>query len=817
MPGAIAFAVANAALAAGAGVGTALAITSTLGVGLIGVGLSIGLSYVGMLLVGKPQAPKPSDVKTNIREPTQPRFRSYGLVRVGGVVAFIGRREGRLIKVLCLGQTRINAVLEHWVDDRRVTLNASGFVSSDSDGLEKNERCQIEYRLGTEDQTFYASVTSRLPDVWSPAHKGNGMPHAAMILKQPVAEDFSKVFPNGVQTRYSQVQESSILFDPRTGVSAYSENAALIIRDFLVSPWGLRMSPDIVSIADAQWIAEANVCDELVPLKGGGSERRWRIAMTYAMNERPGDVLQRMLDACDATIFPTAEGGLTIKVGRWEAPTVVLDEDTITGISGLTRGGDVLTRFNVIRAQYTSRDHDFEEVDADPWVNEELASLYGESSKDIQIFASPSHGQTRRLMKLLDRRLNPRWRMTLTCNLGGLAVMGWRFVTVRLPEYGIDESFEVQGQPQFLMGDNSTIVGVQIEVIAMDATAYQWDATTEEGTPPPVPDGVEDDDDLAVPTGFSVTTAIRNTAGQPFTYATLKATAPAREDNFLYFEISSDGGGTWMEVPHERDSMQAEYGPLNDNVNYLGRARTITSGRSLSDPTTPSVSFSATNIKPATPVAFAAPVSGTVVSLSVRAAETDTNTRALQFRRGTLSQTFEQATLINRQLALGGDVRSFADAPPLGDWRYWATAENSAGGISDVPVGPIVVTVAEAELITNGTFATDTSWQKPTGGTISGGVFTKAAGTSGLLFGPLQAAVVAGGIYRLVYTIVSRSGGTVSPYIGGTPTTAYTTRSSAGTFSQDLQASGTPGVNFAFNFDAAAAMSIDNVSLRRVG
>lgn len=664
-----------------------------LGSAALQVGLSIGLSYLGSLLAPKPQAPKPSDVKTNIREPTQPRFRSYGLVRVGGVVAFLTAKGERFVKVVALGQGRINAVLEHWIDDNKVTIGSDGFYNGDTAGTTYDGgRLRIEYRLGDEVQAPYASVMALLPGVWTANHAGNGFPHAAVILKQPKAEKFQELFPSGANTKYSQVQESAILFDPRTGTSAYSENAALVIRDFLVSPWGLRLSPEIIAQADAQWRVEADVCDELVPLKGGGTEKRWRIAMTYALNERPGDVLQRMLDACDATIFPTAEGGLTIKVGRWEAPTVVLDEDTITGISGLTRGGDVLIRFNVIRAQYTSRGHDFEEVDADPWINEDLVSLYGESSKDIQIFASPSHGQTRRLMKLLDRRLNPRWRMTLTCNLGGLAVMGWRFIIVRLPEYGIDESFEVQGQPQFLMGENSTIVGVQIEVIAMDASGYAWDPVAEEGTPPPVPNPVDDDNDLPLPVDFSVATVNRSTVGQPFTYAILTADHPLREDHYLYFEITADGGGTWFEVPHEQNANQAEYGPLNDGVTYQARARTITTGKTLGDPTNPPVTFTTSSMPPISLATFSASLfTASSVNLSAKAAN-DTITRKIQFRRGTSSQAFSAATIIGTFVAAGNDTRTMTDTPSAGTWRYWATAVNASGVLAASPSGPVTIT-----------------------------------------------------------------------------------------------------------------------------
>lgn len=694
MPQAIAFFIANAVLVGGGTVGAA-AVASTITSAIVSIGLSVGLSYVGSLLQNKPQPPKPSDVKNNIREPTQTRTRSYGLVRVGGVVAFVGKKDEFLARAFCLGQGKINAVTEHWIDDNLVTIGSDGYYNGPTEGTTYDGgRLRIEYRLGDELQTAYATLIALLPTVWTSAHRGNGMPTAAVILKQPKAQVANKLFPNGAYTKYSQTQESAILFDPRTSTNVYSENAILCIRDYMTSPWGVRIPSTVVAAANDNWIAGANVSDQAVPLKGGGTEPRWRIGMTYAMNERPGDVLQRMLDACDGMVFPTAEGGLTVKPGQWEEPTVTIGEDEITGISGLSRGGDVLTRFNIIRAQYTSRFHDFQEVDADPWINEELVSLYGETSKDVQIFASPSHSQTRRLMKLMDRRLNPRWRATLSCNLAAMAVMGERFINVNLPLYGINETFEIQGQPQFIMGDENVIVGVQMEVISMDASAYAWDPATEEGTPPPVPDPLEDDDDMPIPVGFTVTTATRNVQGQTLTYATLKATAPTREDYYLYFEVSSDSGSTWVEAPHEQTVMQAEVGPLADGITYQGRARTISTSKKLGDPTSPAVTFSATTIAPLTPIFFSAgPASAGSVPLSAQAAN-DVNTKALQFRRGTTSQLFSAATILAPdQLANANDTRPATDTPGIGTWRYWATAKNASGGLAATPSGPIDVTV----------------------------------------------------------------------------------------------------------------------------
>jgi hypothetical protein len=75
--------------------------------------------------------------------------------------------------------------------------------------------------------------------------------------------------------------------------------------------------------------------------------------------------------------------------------------------------------------------------------------------------------------------------------------------------------------------------------------------------------------------------------------------------------------------------------------------------------------------------------------------------------------------------------------------------------------------VGSGELVTNGTFDTDTNWTKGTGWTISGGVATSATATAGSLTQPIN--LVAGRTYQVQYEITAYTSGSVIPiFIGGT-------------------------------------------------
>jgi hypothetical protein len=789
------------------------------GASLVQVGVGIGLQLLGSLLIGKPTPPKPSDVKSNVREGTAARIRSYGQVRVGGVHAYIGAKHSKLVKVLAMGTGLISAVLQHWIDERIVTLGPDGYVVGDASdtGLDESRRVRIEYRLGTNDQVPYASLRTDIPNTWTVNHKGNGFPHAVCILKQPRSTQFSKVFPSQSGTKYSQTQQSAIVFDPRTNTMAYSENAALCIRDYLISPYGLNLPASVVDAEADQWIAAANACDDNIPLKAGGSEKRYRLGFTYALNERQADVLQRMLDCCDGAIFPGPSGGLALKVGKWEVPTVTLDNDVIGGIGGLTRGTTILTRYNTIKAQYTSRDHAYEEVDADPWVDDEAVSEQGEEARDIQLYASPSHSQTRRLMKLVLARLNPQEKFTAVCNLGGLAIMGERFVNVNYNKDGIviNGTFEVQGQPRYMMNDDSEIIGIEVELSSMQSSAYDWNAAVEEGTPPPlVLDDQDDDDELPVPTALNVVVATRNVQGQPLSYATITAVPDLdREDLSVFFEVSSDNGASYVEVPHDTDVNQAEYGPLADGITYLARARSTTVSKKQSEPTA-TFAFAAISVPPVALVAFSAgPASGANVPLTATA-NNDPLTKAIQFRRGGVGGTFAASTILTPvQYANANDTRNITDTPGFGSWAYWAAAASASGAVS-TPTGPINISTPDYERAVAGDFSTTGPWILPALCTISGGKLNKAMGAaSANVVEPFTPVV--GATYEVIFTIDSITPGSVrAAFLGGTNVLSTPVRTAAGTYTQTLVAAA--GNNqFGLVFAGSTAAVIDNVSLKR--
>src|SRR5690606_1951580 len=107
--------------------GSAVAISVLTGAATIG--LAVGLSYLAQSMF-RPTAPRPEDVQQSFRQATGPRVRHYGRVKAAGPWVFAEAKSGEFYKVIALGQGPIDAIEEFWLDDTKVTLNASGGVTN---------------------------------------------------------------------------------------------------------------------------------------------------------------------------------------------------------------------------------------------------------------------------------------------------------------------------------------------------------------------------------------------------------------------------------------------------------------------------------------------------------------------------------------------------------------------------------------------------------------------------------------------------------------------------------------------------------------
>lgn len=103
-------------------------------------------------------------------------------------------------------------------------------------------------------------LIAECPDVWTPQHVGRRVCYTELRL-----EFDQEVFGNVGFPNISATIKGKAVRDPRTGLSAWTENPALCIADWMRSDNGLGQLAE--QVPDVEVIAAANLCDEPVPVK----------------------------------------------------------------------------------------------------------------------------------------------------------------------------------------------------------------------------------------------------------------------------------------------------------------------------------------------------------------------------------------------------------------------------------------------------------------------------------------------------------------------------------------------------------------------
>ena len=117
---------------------------------------------------------------------------------------------------------------------------------------------------------------------------------------------------------------------------------------------------------------------------------------------------------------------------------------------------------------------------------------------------------------------------------------------------------------------------------------------------------------------------------------------------------------------------------------------------------------------------------------------------------------------------------------------------------------------SQPELVTNGTFDTDSDWTKGANWTISDGVATKSAGAQNSLVQSVTG-ITADTYYQISFD-ATVSSGTVTLFFTGTAVAAITT---TGSYSYIVQDSGAND-NLSFQGTFSAAATIDNISVKEI-
>jgi hypothetical protein len=500
----IGIAIGNVALAAGLSLNAAVAI----GVGAANLAQAAVVSLVLNALTPRPSIPK-QQIRATINQATGSRTKLYGQALLGGTRAFWEVTENRLYQIIVTNHGRIDGVERFWIDGKPVTVNVDGFVMDEPyyndniGGIFDLSDIILDWRSGATEGGSYNDVKSIFPTAWTNDHKLQGQATIRAAFRASGPEEYSKIFPKGPQTDVQMEARGERVYDLRSASTAYSDNAALCILDYMKSAdgWGIPFA----NFDTAIWSGFANLSDEAMTLRAGGTSPRYRLWGVVSLTDDPKSTLARMEATCSARVYQTAEGKVGIMGGKYVAPDVTITADDIFKFV-LIEGTEKLDASNVVRGIYTSEPHGYQDTEAQPWEDEASLATQPERSIDFNADMVPEHAQMRRLMKLHINRSNRPFMLSITTNLVGIKARfprgeGYHVIRVQNPDMGFDEACEVVSHKTYSqdMGDGALQWRCQIELAGIDPAWNDWDAIVEEGDAPIAP-AILEADGTPVPT-----------------------------------------------------------------------------------------------------------------------------------------------------------------------------------------------------------------------------------------------------------------------------------------------------------------------------
>lgn len=292
----------------------------------------------------------------------------YGQTKVAGVRVF-DTTEGNngnnkfLHRVIAFTGHEIESFEKIYIDNVEIlSRDGDGNVTSiDADDSDRYDGfIDIHEHLGSPDQTVDTLLKSRVGDDagapdWGDNHRLRGVSYLYIRMKYN-----ADVFPSGVPEITALIKGKKV-YDPRTGTTAWSDNSALCIRDYISSEYGLGEASG--SIDDTSVAAAADICDQSVTDANDSSvSSRYTCNGAFTTDQQPVDILEAMATSM-AGILWYAQGQWRMKPGYWTPPTLSLDENDFIGPIKVNTRHSRRDNFNGVRGTYRGAASDYQQTD----------------------------------------------------------------------------------------------------------------------------------------------------------------------------------------------------------------------------------------------------------------------------------------------------------------------------------------------------------------------------------------------------------------------------------------------------------------------
>lgn len=436
---------------------------------------------------------------------------------------------------------------------------------------------RIKKHLGGPGQVADADLVAESAGNWTSAHVGVGVTYLYARLQYDQDVWGQVGIPN-----ITCVVKGCKAYDPRTGLTVWTDNAALLAAKWL-RDGELGFGATSAQVPSAELSPEANICDETVALDAGGTtQKRYTFNGSFTSDESPRDVLQDILSGMAGTAV-WVQGRWLLRAGAYRTPAATLNEDALagTGVSIVPRASRS-DLFNAVRVTHRDASQGWAEVQAPLVANAGYQAEDGgrQIVRNVTLPGVMDTWRAQRLAKIILERARQSTAVRLSTNLRGYDLAPTDTVPLSLARYGfVDKVFEVRSRTYDPLGT--------LQYLLVETAAGVWAWNYGEATVGDLAPNTALPNPYAVPaalTGLTVDAGpsyiLRNRGGLlvPQAYVQWDASTDTfvLQGGRIDVQWKTTGATTWQDTPRvDGNQTSTLLSPMPEGAAILVRVRPV--------------------------------------------------------------------------------------------------------------------------------------------------------------------------------------------------------------------------------------------------
>jgi hypothetical protein len=429
--------------------------------------LGAGLSIVSRALMSAPDVGQQmTGLTTTVREPATSRKIVYGRARVGGAMVYMkstGTDNKYFHMVIAVAGHEIDAFEEIYFNDTKV-WDGGSFVGSWG--------TYVHFGLHDGSQTTSDSTLTAQSSQWTSAHILRDTAYIYARLEYE-AEQFANGLPN-----ISAVIRGKKVYNPTTSTTAWSQNPALIVRDYLLDDkYGLAESAS--NINSSALSTAQTICDQDVALESGGTQKRFTCdGVLDTANSRQNNI-ESLLSSMIGKLIHSG-GEYFINASAYVTPTITIDESVMVGSISVKTKQSRRTIYNGVKGVFNSEQDNYITSDYPPVISSSYSAADGDPIfLDMPLPFTTNHVRAQRIAKRILLQSRQQTQITVPCNLTALKFKAGDTIMVTNAKIGYSAKvFEVTGYNLDFSASGEIIVNV--DAMETASAIYDWQSSDEE-------------------------------------------------------------------------------------------------------------------------------------------------------------------------------------------------------------------------------------------------------------------------------------------------------------------------------------------------